>query len=144
MNAIESLFMRAANKLVKSIKQLPDEDKKLANEEALAVLKKLDPAKLQGLVVMAIQSCEDEESGEDGLELTSSMIGSPELIIHLAEGAKVFTKMYQLNEMREKLHKAGLGEYAKGTLADELLNNSEMSGGAVEGRYAIPPGTTRQ
>jgi len=140
MNLIERLFMQAAGELCEKIKRGSPEETVLANTEALDVLKKLDPTKLEGLVVMGIQSCEPDKAGNKGFELISSMIGSPELITHLASGARVFTQMYQVQEMQKKF---GLPMDDE-SLAAQLLGGSAIQGGEVSGRYEVPEGATKQ
>ena len=142
MNLIEHLFIQAAGELCEKTERGTPEESKLANEEALAVLQKIDPAKLQGLVVMGIQSCEPDETGNKGFELISTMIGSPELIIHLASGARVFTQLHQLKEHSDELVKAGLSEHS--LLIDAVLGESSVQGGKVAGRYDVPEGVTKQ
>lgn len=138
MNMIEHLFMQAAGELCMKVQRASPEENKLANEEALAVLSKINAAELQGLVVMGIQSIEPGPNGEPGFELVSSMIGSPELIRHLAEGVKVFTRMHQMNEMIDQV--GGLDN----PLVEALLRGSAVEGGAVKERYSVPEGTTKQ
>lgn len=138
MNMIEHLFMQAAGELCQKMQRASPEENKLANVEALDVLKKIDPDKLQGLVVMGIQSCEPGPNGEPGYELISSMIGSPELIRLLAEGVKVFTKMHQMNEMFKQVGACG------DPLIEAILGGSAVEGGAVKERYNVPEGVTKQ
>lgn len=144
MNLIEHLFMQAAGELCDKTERGTPEESKLANEEALAVLQKIDPAKLQGLVVMGIQSCEPDSNGNPGFELISSMVGSPDLIRHLAAGVPVFIKMYQMNYMREQLKKAGLGDVVSTPLTDVLLDKTAVQGSKVAGRYDVPVDATKQ
>ena len=143
MNLIEHLFMQAAGELCEKTERGTPEETKLANEEALAVLQKIDPAKLQGLVVMGIQSCEPDSNGNPGFELISSMVGSPDLIRHLAEGAKVFTRMYQMKDMMDQLKKAGI-EDIDNPLINAILGQSVVEGGRVGDRYKVPPEATKQ
>lgn len=144
MNLIEHLFMQAAGELCEKTERGTPEESKLANEEALAVLQKIDPAKLQGLVVMGIQSCEPGPNGEPGFELISSMVGSPDLIRHLAAGVPVFIKMYQMNDMREQLKKAGFGDAVDTPLTNAILGETAVQGSRVSGRYDVPADATKQ
>lgn len=144
MNLIEHLFMQAAGELCEKTERGTPEETKLANEEALVVLQKIDPAKLQGLLVMGIQSCEPGPNGEPGFELVSTMVGSVELISHLAAGVPVFLKMYQINDLRQRLEKAGLGDAINTPLTNAILGNSSMQGGKVAGRYEVPADATKQ
>lgn len=144
MNLIEHLFMQAAGELCEKMERGTPEESKLANEEALAALQKIDPAKLQGLVVMGIQSCEPGPNGEPGFELVSSMVGSPDLIRHLASGVSLFVRMYQMNDMREQLRNAGLGDLADSPLTNSILGDSAVQGSEIAGRYEVPAGATKQ
>ncbi len=144
MNLIEHLFMQAAGELCEKTERGTPEETKLANEEALAVLQKIDPAKLQGLLVMGIQSCEPGPNGEPGFELVSSMVGSPDLIRHLAAGVPVFIKMYQMNDLRQQLEKAGFGDAVNTPLTEAILGKTAVQGGKVAGRYDVPVDATKQ
>lgn len=139
MNMIEQMFMQAAGKLAEKIQGAENPaEVVIGNQEALEVLKRFDPEKLRGLVVMGLQKTEPGPNGEPGYELISSMIGSPELIVHLSSGARVFTQLHQLNEMREEMG------VQSSPLLDALLGGSALEGGVVKGRYDVPEGTTKQ
>ena len=139
MNLVEHMFMQAAGELAEKIQDAENPaEVKCGNEEALEVLKRLDAEKLRGLVVMGLQKIEPGPNGEPGYELISSMIGSPELIVHLASGARVFTQLHQLNDVREQM---GI---EPSPLLEALLGGSAVEGGVVKGRYDVPEGATKQ
>lgn len=142
MNLIEHLFMQKAAELCENVRHGSPEERELANVEALDVLKKIEPKKVQGLVVMCIQECEPGPKGEPGFELISSMVGSPELITHLGSGASTLTRLYQLTQQHEALTKAGL--LPENPLFEALMGSTAMQGGVVEGRYEVPDGVSKQ
>lgn len=134
MNVIEQMFINAANRIVQQQDRLNPEENKLANEEALAVLKQLDASKLAGLLVMGVQYVKNEQ-GEEGIELISTMVGSPLLLRHLASGVPVFLKM---NDLMELHRAAGI------PVEDPFIRDSAMNGGKVQGRYDVPEDATKQ
>lgn len=86
MNVLEQLMMRALAEQLKGMERKPEE--KLAHEEALAVVSKIDPARCRGFLLMSVQDhSEKGPNGEDGLELVCSMAGAEQVLETLAEMA---------------------------------------------------------
>lgn len=125
MNVLETMLMQALAQAVGDNPAKPEE--RLANEEGLTIVSKIDPARCRGLLIMAVQDVEKE--GHMGLELVSSMVGSESLLDLLANAAQAIITAQHMQRCHPD-------EVAAHPLLGALLNGSSVEADTVDTRYS--------
>lgn len=122
MNAIEMLMMNKLADAVQNHSDPIDAASVLASQEALDIIAKVNPAKVHGIIVIAVEAAEPNEDGEGGVALTCSMAGAPTVLHALSDTTNL---MLRASALQEQMDRHPLGQVLKHIMGDSMMQSEK-------------------